>query len=90
MLQVVRFSNIKLTRKFRVSDGTYETFGNKVVACFVGPIKTLLQEQDSTWLQVLKGVDGYIMPGSMTLLLGPPGKSTKPDECDKLGTSWWK
>ncbi|XP_021692482.2 ABC transporter G family member 37 [Hevea brasiliensis] len=76
--QVVRFSSIKYSRKFEISDNGYETFGNKVVGCFFGPLRTLLREKNSIWLQVLKGVDGYIMPGSMTLLLGPPGsgKST--------------
>jgi ABC-type multidrug transport system ATPase subunit len=45
-----------------------------VVDCFVGPLKSLLQRKDPKWMQILRGVDGYIMPGSMTLLLGPPGK----------------
>lgn len=74
--QVVRFSSIKYSRKFEISDNGYETFGNKVVGCFIGPLRTLFGEKNSIWLQVLKGVDGYIMPGSMTLLLGPPGKIT--------------
>ncbi|KAI8027101.1 ABC transporter G family member 38 [Camellia lanceoleosa] len=76
--QVVRFSGIKCSRKFDIPRDEYETFGNKVLGCFVGPFKTLLQKKNSTWLHILKGVDGYIMPGSITLLLGPPGcgKST--------------
>ena len=75
ILQVVRFSDIKYKRKFEIPNNRYETFGNKLVGCFVGPLKTLLQRKNSTWLQILKGVDGYIMPGSMTLLLGPPGSN---------------
>ncbi|OMP09385.1 hypothetical protein COLO4_05497 [Corchorus olitorius] len=77
--QVVRFSGIKYWRKFRIPDYEYETFGNKVVGCFVGPLKAVSQSNNSTnWNQILRGVDGYIMPGSLTLLLGPPGsgKST--------------
>jgi hypothetical protein len=74
LLQVVRFSGIKFTRKFEISNNGYETFGKKLVACFVGPLKTLLQRKKSKWMQILRGVDGYIMPGSMTLLLGPPGQ----------------
>ncbi|OMO86213.1 hypothetical protein CCACVL1_09721 [Corchorus capsularis] len=77
--QVVRFSGIKYWRKFRIPDCEYETFGNKVVGCFVGPLKAVSQSNNSTnWIQILRGVDGYIMPGSLTLLLGPPGsgKST--------------
>lgn len=76
IVQVVRFSGIKFTKKFEINDG-YETFGNKLLGCFVGPLKTLLKRKNSTLLQVLKGVDGYIMPGSLTLLLGPPGTNFK-------------
>jgi ABC-type multidrug transport system ATPase subunit len=72
--QVVRFSGINYSKKIEISDNGYETFGNKVVDCFVGPLKSLLQRKDPKWMQILRGVDGYIMPGSMTLLLGPPGK----------------
>ncbi|CAL1407763.1 unnamed protein product [Linum trigynum] len=76
--QVVRFSGIKYSRKMEIPTCRYETFGSKVVGCFLGPFKTLLQAKKFIWLEVLKGVDGYIMPGSMTLLLGPQGsgKST--------------
>ena len=73
ILQVVRFSNINYTRKFEVCSDGYDTFGDKLVGFFVGPLKTLLKRKNSIELQILKGVDGYIMPGSMTLLLGPPG-----------------
>ena len=73
ILQVVRFSNINYTRKIEVSSDGYDTFGNKLVGFFVGPLKTLLKRKNSIELQILKGVDGHIMPGSMTLLLGPPG-----------------
>ena len=72
---MVRFSGIKYSRKLVIPSNGYETFGNKVLGCFVGPFRTLLQRKESTWLHILKGVDGYIMPGSMTLLLGPPGKN---------------
>lgn len=72
-MQVVRFSNIRYARKVEVSDNEYETFGSKLVGCFIGPLKTVFKRKSSSWLQILKGVDGYFMPGSMTLLLGPPG-----------------
>ncbi|KAI3439344.1 uncharacterized protein J3R85_004754 [Psidium guajava] len=48
------------------------------MGCLLGPVKTILRRKSSILTHVLEGVDGYIMPGSMTLLLGPPGsgKST--------------
>ncbi|GMY22008.1 Brefeldin A resistance protein [Fagus crenata] len=45
ILQVVRFSGIKYKRKFEISNNGYETFGNKLVDWFVGPLKTLLQRK---------------------------------------------
>ncbi|KAL3725768.1 hypothetical protein ACJRO7_030749 [Eucalyptus globulus] len=76
--QVVRFYGIKYSKNCEISSGGYATFGNKLMGCFLGPIKTILKEKGLTRMQILKGVDGCIMPGSMTLLLGPPGsgKST--------------
>lgn len=76
-MQVVRFSGIKYSRKIDIPNSEYETFGNKLWGCLVGPFKTLFKRENSRWLHVLKGVDGYIMPGSMTLLLGPPGKKKR-------------
>ncbi|XP_027158635.1 ABC transporter G family member 40-like [Coffea eugenioides] len=76
--EVIRFSGISYAKKFEIPSNKYETFGNKVVGWFTGPFKKIFQCKNSTWIDILKGVDGYIMPGSMTLLLGPPGcgKST--------------
>lgn len=71
--QVIRFSGIKYSKKYEIPNNEYETFGNKLVGCFIGPLRKFLQKKTSIWLDILKGVDGYIMPGSMTLLLGPPG-----------------
>ncbi|CDP15212.1 unnamed protein product [Coffea canephora] len=76
--QVIKFSGISYAKKFEIPSNKYETFGNKVVGWFTGPFKKIFQSKNSTWINILKGIDGYIMPGSMTLLLGPPGcgKST--------------
>ncbi|ERN03264.1 ABC transporter G family member 36 isoform X1 [Amborella trichopoda] len=71
--QVVRFSGIQYSRKFENLHSGYETFGKKLFGCFFGLAFRLLQKRYSSWMPVLKGIDGYVMPGSMTLLLGPPG-----------------
>ncbi|XP_058077607.1 ABC transporter G family member 43-like [Magnolia sinica] len=71
--QVVRFSGIKYSRKFEISSDGYATFGNKLLGCFFAPLRSLFRRKNTTELQILKGVDGYVMPGSITLLLGPPG-----------------
>ncbi|KAM7474334.1 hypothetical protein LguiB_021577 [Lonicera macranthoides] len=36
--------------------------------------KPSFKRRTQTWLHFLKGVHGYIMPGTTTLLLGPPGE----------------
>ncbi|CAN6338630.1 unnamed protein product [Urochloa humidicola] len=76
--QVVKFCGITYSAKIETAAFSYETFGNKLLECFVQPARSLSLSKRSTELQILKGIDGYIMPGSMTLVLGPPGsgKST--------------
>uniref|UniRef100_J3NE90 ABC transporter domain-containing protein n=1 Tax=Oryza brachyantha TaxID=4533 RepID=J3NE90_ORYBR len=76
--QIVKFCGITYSAKIETSTFRYETFGNKLLEWFVQPVRSLSMGQRSTELHILKGIDGYIMPGSMTLLLGPPGsgKST--------------
>lgn len=71
---MVRFSGIKCSRKSETSLEGYETFGNKLAGCFIGPVQTVLKEKSSHWVNILDGVDGYIMPGSTILLIGPPGR----------------
>ncbi|KAL3515901.1 hypothetical protein ACH5RR_022803 [Cinchona calisaya] len=76
--QVIRFSGISYSKKYETPSNEYETFGNKLVGCFITPFKKIFKKKNPTWINILKGVEGYIMPGSVTLLLGPPGcgKST--------------
>ncbi|KAL6623571.1 hypothetical protein ACP70R_033450 [Stipagrostis hirtigluma subsp. patula] len=76
--QVVKFSGVTYTTKIEASAFSYETFGNKLLECFVQPVRSLSLSKRSAELHILKGIDGYVMPGSMTLVLGPPGsgKST--------------
>ncbi|KAL3725770.1 hypothetical protein ACJRO7_030751 [Eucalyptus globulus] len=73
---VVRFSGIKYSRNCQILSGGYETFGNKLMGCFLGPIKTILKRKSSIQMQILERVDGYIMPSSMTITRTSAGKST--------------
>ena len=73
VLQVVKFCGITYLAKIETATFSYETFGNKLLEYFVQPIRSLSLSKRSAELQILKGIDGYIMPGSMTLVLGPPG-----------------
>jgi hypothetical protein len=72
-LQVVKFCGITYSAKVETAAFSYETFGNKLLECFVQPVRSLPLSKRPAELQILKGIDGYIMPGSMTLVLGPPG-----------------
>ncbi|KAG2630033.1 hypothetical protein PVAP13_3KG516603 [Panicum virgatum] len=76
--QIVKFCGITYSAKIETASFSYETFGNKLLECFMQPVRSLSLSKRSAEFQILKGIDGYIMPGSMTLVLGPPGsgKST--------------
>ncbi|KAL6008711.1 hypothetical protein ACLOJK_021937 [Asimina triloba] len=70
---VVRFSGIRYSKRVEISEEGYATFGSKLLGCFVGPLRSFSNRKKTVELQILNGIDGYVMPGSMTLLLGPPG-----------------
>ncbi|GLJ34605.1 hypothetical protein SUGI_0695940 [Cryptomeria japonica] len=71
--QVVKFSGLKYSATVELPSPGYETFGKKLLGCFFGPFKSLYKRNRTINVQILQDIDGYIMPGSMTLLLGPPG-----------------
>ncbi|KAJ0980557.1 hypothetical protein J5N97_008812 [Dioscorea zingiberensis] len=77
--QMVKFSGIRYSKKVdTMAHIGYETFGSKLLGWFLGPLRSLFNRNRSNYIQILDGIEGYIMPGSMTLVLGPPGsgKST--------------
>jgi len=65
VLQVVKFCGITYLAKIETAAFSYETFGNKLLEYFVQPIRSLSLSKRSAELQILKGIDGYIMPGSI-------------------------
>ncbi|KAJ7522819.1 hypothetical protein O6H91_18G028200 [Diphasiastrum complanatum] len=66
--QVVKFKNVTYSTTL-MRDTGYESLYTKALECLKGPLK----ESKIRRVTVLKGVTGYIMPGSLTLVLGPPG-----------------
>ncbi|TVU49709.1 hypothetical protein EJB05_01035, partial [Eragrostis curvula] len=76
--QVVKFYGIAYSTRIETAAFSYETFGNKLLECFLQPVRSLSLSKRLAEFHILKGIDGYIMPGSITLVLGPPGsgKST--------------
>ncbi|TVU32503.1 hypothetical protein EJB05_24234, partial [Eragrostis curvula] len=76
--QVVKFCGIAYSTRIETAAFSYETFGNKLLECFLQPVRSLSLSKRLAELPILKGIDGYIMPGSITLVLGQPGsgKST--------------
>ncbi|KAL2613833.1 hypothetical protein R1flu_025525 [Riccia fluitans] len=66
--QVIHFKNVNCTVTVQLDPG-YESIHTKVVECAKGPFKESRQKQ----VQLLKDATGYVMPGTLTLVLGPPG-----------------
>ncbi|MCO5592667.1 hypothetical protein L7F22_046670 [Adiantum nelumboides] len=76
--QVLRFMDINYQAKLPVDSDSFDTFGKKLLGCLFGPFMDVFRKKEFVELKILKDLVGYVMPGSMTLLLGPPGsgKST--------------
>ncbi|KAG6540811.1 hypothetical protein Mapa_017836 [Marchantia paleacea] len=66
--QVIKFKNLSCTRTVTLDPG-YESIHTQIVSCLKGPFKESTVQQ----VQVMKNVTGYVMPGTLTLILGPPG-----------------
>ncbi|KAL3679045.1 hypothetical protein R1sor_022001 [Riccia sorocarpa] len=73
--QVVHFKNVNCTVTVQVDPG-YESIHTKVVECAKGPFK----ESNLQKIQLLKDATGYVMPATLTLVLGGPacGKTIIP------------
>ncbi|CAM6087925.1 unnamed protein product [Calypogeia fissa] len=72
--QVVRFYDINYSTKVSPQPPGFATFGAKLFNCFFGLFAAPFRKKETPrHLDILKDISGYIMPGSMTLLLGPPG-----------------
>jgi ABC-type branched-subunit amino acid transport system ATPase component len=71
--QIVKFKGLTVTKKMKVEAG-YDTMFTKVQGIVKSPISRSHVEE----MALLKDVTGYIMPGTLTLIMGPPGcgKST--------------
>ncbi|GAQ83467.1 pleiotropic drug resistance protein [Klebsormidium nitens] len=72
--QVVTFKNLSYSSKVTFTKGTYETVGTQVI----GLGTQFVTKKTTGDVDILKNVTGYVMPGTMTLVLGGPGsgKST--------------
>ncbi|MCO5571123.1 hypothetical protein L7F22_024855 [Adiantum nelumboides] len=72
--QIVKFKSLEYTANVFVTDEAYETFLTKALGLIRGPIA---KKKGPRRIRMLKDVTGYLMPGTLTLVLGPPasGKS---------------
>ncbi|BBN17690.1 protein MpABCG27 [Marchantia polymorpha subsp. ruderalis] len=66
--QVIKFKNLSCTKAVALDPG-YESIRTKIVSSLKGPFKEASVQQ----VQLMKNVTGYVMPGTLTLILGPPG-----------------
>eukprot|EP00850_Spirogloea_muscicola_P017864 SM000157S02094 [mRNA] locus=s157:259267:270139:- [translate_table: standard] len=73
--QVVTFKNLTYTSRVRPPKEGFETVGSAVANCLFSCLQPKGLAQD---FDVIKDCTGYLMPGTLTLVCGPPGcgKST--------------
>lgn len=73
--QIVKFKSVEYTADILVADDNYETILTKVLGIVRGPVAP---KKGPKKVRALKDITGYLMPGTLTLVLGPPssGKST--------------
>ncbi|KAL3689857.1 hypothetical protein R1sor_016166 [Riccia sorocarpa] len=73
--QVVHFRNLNCTVTVQIDPG-YESIHTQIVECAKGPFKESKQQK----IQLLKDATGYVMPGTLTLVIGGPacGKTVMP------------
>ncbi|GAQ79604.1 pleiotropic drug resistance protein [Klebsormidium nitens] len=68
--QVVKFKNVSYTSQIRRTTKGYATVGSKLVDCFAPCMK---EKAPIEMFHILDDCTGYLMPGTLTLVLGPPG-----------------
>lgn len=67
--QIVKFKDLTFSTK-RPVPARFPTLASQLLEMLKGPFKRPAQTVD---VDVIKGVSGYIMPGTLTLVLGAPG-----------------
>ncbi|CAI6006189.1 unnamed protein product [Closterium sp. NIES-65] len=68
--QVVKLHDVTYTAKIQRKQEGYETVGSKLLGCFLPCASPPAPWED---FNVLSDLSAYFMPGSLTLICGPPG-----------------
>jgi len=68
--QVVKLKNVNYTVKVQRSEAGYATVGSKLTDCLLPCLKPPMPKED---FAVLSDFSAFLMPGSITLVCGPPG-----------------
>jgi len=68
--QVVKFDKVNFSAQVLGAEQGYETVGSK---CFKCLLPCFSKRQGIQKFMVLENCSGYLMPGTMTLVCGPPG-----------------
>lgn len=73
-MQVVKFNQVNLHAQVLGAKHGYETVGS---VCFKCLLPCFADRQVTQRFTILDNCSGYLMPGSLTLVCGPPGCGKK-------------
>ena len=72
-MQIVKFNGLTYGAELRDAKRGFETVGSTVMKCLFACCS---ERQGMQQFKILDNCSGYLMPGTLTLVCGPPGCGT--------------